>query len=287
MSNESRESNQVFTGQQPGQAPSGGFQTVNVMRDDFGFEVPVDLVPLPSNGVIYPPESGLYNRETLEIRAMTAKEEDILTSRALIKKGTVITELIKSCLTDKNIDVQSMISGDRNAIMTALRVTGYGSDYTVDVECPECAVRQKQEFSLTELPIKRLEIAPVSEGANLFEFELPVTKKKVHFKFLTGRDEQEMNLIQERRKKQGQKTDSLVTTRLMHSLVAVNGINDKNKISTFIRNMPARDSLVLRKFIDKNEPGIEMKAWMTCEECDEHTEVRLPLGASFFWPDSD
>ena len=171
--------------------------------------------------------------------------------------------------------------------MTALRVTGYGSDYTVEVACPACSTRQKKDFSLAELPIKRLEISPIAPGANLFSFDLPVSKKTVHFKFLTGKDETEMNIIQERQKKQGSKVESLVTTRLVHSIESIDGITDKNKIGTFIRNMPARDSLALRKHIDKNEPGIEMKSWMVCDNCDEHSEVNLPLGASFFWPDTE
>lgn len=294
MSTDSREGNAVFT--TPGSNNEStahvpgvgtGFKTVNVMKEDFGFETPVDLVPLPSQGLIYSPESGFHNKEAVQVRAMTAKEEDILTSRALIKKGTVITELIKSCLVDKTLDVNVLTSGDRNALMTALRVTGYGSDYTVEVSCPACSARQKKDFSLAELPIKRLEINPVAPGANLFSFVLPVSKKTVHFKFLTGKDETEMNLIQERQKKQGSKVESLVTTRLVHSIESVEGITDKNKIATFIRNMPARDSLALRRHIDNNEPGIEMKSWMVCDECDEHSEVNLPLGASFFWPDSE
>ncbi len=284
MSKETREGNEIFGAAQANQA---GFQSVNVMKEDFGYEIPVDLVPLPSAGVIYPPESGLHCKETLEVRAMTAKEEDILTSRALIKKGTVITQLIKSCLTDKTIDVSEMISGDRNAIMTALRITGYGSEYKVEVVCPSCSETSKQDFLLTDLPIKRLKIQPVTTGANLFEFILPVTKKAIHFKFLTGKDESEMSTTSERNKKQGQKIDSLVTSRLMHTIVAVDGINDKNKINTFIRNMPARDSLTLRRHMDDHEPGIDMKAWIDCPSCDEHSEVALPLGASFFWPDAD
>ena len=207
--------------------------------------------------------------------------------RALIKKGTVITELIKSCLVDKNLDVDVLTAGDRNAIMTALRVTGYGAEYNVEVICPACDTKQKQEFSLTDLPIKRLEVPPVAPGSNLFSFDLPVSKKTVHFKFLTGKDEREMSIIQERQKKQGRKVDSLVTDRLVNSIVSVDGTTDRNKINTFVRNMPARDSLLLRKHMDAAEPGIEMKAWMTCVECDEHSEVNLPLGASFFWPDSE
>ena len=284
VSNDSRQNNEVFGAKE---AQQQGFQTRSVMKDDFGYEVPIEAVPLPTNGVIYSPDSGMYNTETLEIRAMTAREEDILTSRALIKKGTVITELIKSCLVNKSIDVDDMISGDRNAVMTALRITGYGSDYTVQVDCPACEHTSKQTFMLTELPIKRLEITPVADGANLFEYRLPVTNKTVQFKFLTGRDEAEMSIIAERQKKQGQKTDNLVTSRLQHSIVAIDGITDRGKINTFVKNMPARDSLTLRKFIDSNEPGIEMKSWMQCPSCHEHSEVNLPLGATFFWPDTE
>lgn len=284
MSNDTRQNNEVFSAQQ---AQTAGFQTRNIMKDDFNYEIPVETVPLPSSGKIYPPESGLFGRETLEIKAMTAKEEDILTSRALIKKGTVITELIKSCLVDKAVNVADMISGDRNALMTALRITGYGSEYQVGVDCPECGASNNPTFMLTDLPIKRLEIPPIAEGANLFEFTLPITKKRVHFKFLTGLDEIEMNTVSERQKKQGIKTENLVTSRLQHSIVSIEGITDKSKISHFVRNMPARDSLALRKFIDNNEPGIEMKAWLQCESCTEHSEVNLPLGATFFWPDAE
>ena len=284
MSNDTRESNEVFTAKQAQQA---GFQTRNVLADDFGYEIPVESVPLPSNGTVYPVDSPLHGLTEVDIRAMTAREEDILTSRALIKKGTVITELIKSCLSDKSINVDEMLVGDRNAIMTALRVTGYGSQYSVEVDCPDCGERSKQDFQLTELPIKRLELSPVAEGANLFEFELPATKKNIHFRFLIGRDETDIAVTQERRKKLGGHTDNLVTTRLQHQIVAVDGIKDRTKINMFIRSMPARDSLALRKYADKHEPGIDMRQWMDCPSCMESSEVRMPMGASFFWPDTD
>ena len=127
-------------------ARTQGISTNNVMKDDFGFEVPVESVPLPSKGTVYDADNPLHGKETLEIKAMTAKDEDILTSRALIKKGTVITHLLKSCLIDKTINPEHMLSGDRNAIMTALRVTGYGPEYTVEVDCPACGERSKQNL---------------------------------------------------------------------------------------------------------------------------------------------
>lgn len=265
---------------------TGAIQTSNVMKDDFNFVVPAELVPLPSRGIIYPQTSPLYGQETLEINPMTAKEEDILTSRAYIKKGTVLTKLMQSCLTNKNINPDDLISGDRNALMVAIRITGYGADYEVEVDCPECGARNKSSFDLSQLPIKRLEVEPVVFGENLFEVQLPVSKKTVRVKFLTGHDEREMMIINERKRKSGIKTDSNITDRLSRSIVSIDNITDRNKINLFVKNIPARDSLALRKFLDKNEPGVEMKSWLSCESCFEESEVNLPMGASFFWPDS-
>jgi hypothetical protein len=285
LSNSNRDANQIFNAQK---AAMAGMQSRNVMKEDFGMEIPVEVVPLPSQGKIYPEGTSIHNCETLEIKAMTAREEDILTSRALIKKGTVISELLRSCLIDKSINVDAMISGDRNALMTAIRITGYGADYQVEVTCPECGESSKQEFNLAELPIKRLEIQPIEEGANRFSFTLPVSKKNVVFRFLTGADEQNISIEQDRKKKKklSGDVDSLVTNRLLYSIVSVDGVDDRNKISMFVRHMPARDSRMLRKFMDDNEPGVEMKAWMECSNCLESSEVGLPIGVSFFWPDS-
>tara|TARA_Y100000592_G_C5478691_1_gene324016 strand:+ start:4016 stop:4855 length:840 start_codon:yes stop_codon:yes gene_type:complete len=259
---------------------------VDVMKQDFGIDIPVESVPLPSMGIIYDKNSSLFNRETLDIRPMTAREEDILTSRAYIKNGTVLTELIKSCLVDKTIDPDDLISGDKNALLIALRATGYGTDYEAEVECPSCGFNNKSTFNLANLKIKRLEIDPINVGENLFQIELPVTKKEVKVKFLNGHDEKEMSIINERKRKSGINSNTAVTDRLARSVVEVGGITDKNKIRMFVNNMPARDSLALRRFLDKHEPGIDMKVWLSCVSCHEESEVDLPMGASFFWPES-
>ena len=122
--------------------------TRNVMKDDFGFEIPVETVPLPSGGKCYDADHPLHGKDTVDIRAMTAREEDILTSKALIKKGTVISHLIKSCLIDKRVNPETLLAGDRNALMVALRVTGYGTEYKVEVDCPACGERSKHNFNL-------------------------------------------------------------------------------------------------------------------------------------------
>lgn len=273
--------NQVFTG-----GSGSNIAVRDVMKDDFGFEIPVESVPLPSKGVTYSSSSPLHLAETVDVKAMTAREEDILTSRALIKKGTVISELIKSCIVDKRIDVSQMLSGDRNALMVALRITGYGADYNVEVDCPSCGDKSKQTFNLSDLELKNLDLEPVEQGTNIFETTLPVTNKKVRFKFLTGLDEEEILAIQERKKKAGGMSDNVVTTRLQFSIVAIDGKTEKPLISSFIRNMPARDSLHLRNYIDQHEPGIDMTSHMDCPSCSEVSEVRIPLGVTFFWPNA-
>ena len=278
-----RSNNDVFGHEQ---VAASGHKTRNVLKDDFGLDIPSELVPLPSNGKVYPEGNSLHGKQALEIRPMTAREEDILTSRALIKKGVVITELIRSCLIDKSINPDDMVAGDRNAVMTSLRITGYGSDYSADVTCPSCSETTKQDFDLTSLPIKRLEVEPDSPGENLFTYELPYTKKKISFKLLDGKDEREIAKVQERTKKSSAGASKLITLRYRHQILAVDGVTDKTKIQFFIRNMPARDSRALRKHIDGMEPGIEMKNWMDCPMCGESSEVRMPLGASFFWPDA-
>lgn len=259
------------------QAPSA-----HSMLDD----VPFEEVPLPSNGVLYPEGSPLHGRTSVDIRVMTAREEDILSSRALIKKGTVITELLNSCIMDKTVDVQDMIAGDRNAIMVALRITGYGADYPAEIECSDCEHIYKNDFNLAALPIKRLkDIEPIKNGFNLFKFTLPISNQEVHFKFLTGKDEEEISTIQDRMKKIGNVRDSFVTTRLKYSIVKVGDLQKPEKIARFIDVMRAGDSRALRKYMTKHEPGIIMRQNSTCPMCDNEEEVVMPLGAQFFWPD--
>ena len=262
-------------------------QVQNVVKDTFGWEVPVEAIPVPSEGKVYPEESSLFNKKVLEIKAMTAQEEDILSSRALIQQGTVISHLLQSCLIDKSIDVKNMLLGDRNALMVSVRITGYGPRYDAESRCPSCGDVSSQSYNLSELEIKRLELNPVLDGQNIFEFKLPVTKKNVHFKFLTGADDEERETISDRKKKMmpNMKIDSLVTSRLEQLIISIDGIDDRNKINHFVKNMPALDSRKLRTYIENNEPGIDMSVWMNCPECDKTSKVSLPIGSNFFWPD--
>ena len=282
MSNSRHDRNKIFSSE----SGEPGIEKRDILLDDFGWEIPVESVPIPSQGKIYPPDSSLFGKERVNIKAMTAREEDILTSRALMANGTVVNELISACVTDSGVNVADMLSGDRTALMVAIRITGYGPDYKLRSSCPGCGKSDHYTFNLADMPIKRLEIDPITPGSNRFEYRLPVSKKTVHFKFLTGRDN---DMIEEesesmRRLFPDDYIGSTVTRRLKFSVVSIDGIEDKNKTFKFIENMPAMDSKSLRTYIKKHEPGIDMVGKLSCKSCAKRSEVSLPIGASFFWP---
>jgi len=256
----------------------------NVSKDVFGWEVPVETVPLPSKGVIYNPDSTIYNRETIQIKAMTALQEDILSSAAYISEGTSISRAIQSCITEDSVDVMNMIAGDRNALMVSMRITGYGSDYPVTHICQNCGRKNDVNVKLSELGIKRLEAEPVEQGKNLFSYSLPVTGKKVLFKFMTAYDEKDEEIKRERLQNAGIIRENSITSFLENMIVSIDGINDKNKIHHFIKNMPAKDSRSLRLYVKKLEPGIDMNWQYDCSSCGSNNGFGIPITTEFFWP---
>jgi len=287
--NPGRDGNKVFQGD----LPKGNFGQPNMtgggMKSKLFQEIPFELIGLPSKGVIYEEGHALSGAESIEIKAMGPTEEDILTSPALIKKGTVITELLKSCLIDKSIDPGDMIAGDRNAIMTAVRAVGYGSSYgPVEVECSECNYKDKEHhFMLNKLPFKPLTIEPVKPFSNLFSFTLPKAGFSVLFKFLTGHEEEMISKTKANKKKMlGQIIENNVTEQLLNTIVQIEDVTDRAEISMYItRYMNAQDSKSLRKFMDENEPGIVMKQNHDCPACNHSEEVNIPIGVNFFWPE--
>jgi hypothetical protein len=282
MSADARTSNAVFTSpsaQQPaqptGQQPTGGD------------ELPYETIPLPSRGLLYPDGSPLHGVDTVHIKSMTAREEDILMSPALIKAGTAITALIRSCLVDKRIDPADMIAGDRNALVFAIRITGYGHEYDATVECPECDEKTKRTFDLSRVDVNFLDLTPVKPFENRFEFALPMSHRTVNFRFLTGRAEESAQKTQQaRRKAIGPQASQTVTDTLRDSIVSVDGIEDRQKIADFVRGMPARDSLALRQHISQHQPDIITRQESTCPSCGRSEEVSIPMGLSFLWPNA-
>jgi hypothetical protein len=256
------------------------------VKADLGVDIPIELVPLPSLGKCYPPNHPLCGKQSVEIRAMTSREEAILMNKTYLKKGTAVTELLRSCLVDRSIDPTSLLIGDRNALLVAIRITGYGAEYPVEIKCSECDEKFENTFDLSQLPIQTLDLDPSRSSSNYFEFSLPVTKKVVGVKFLTGLDEENMTVEAENKKRLKLQADPPNITALLNTVVTLDGSEDRTRISQFINFMPAKDSLALRTFLRHNEPTIVFKQAVRCPNCDSVEEVTVPLGVTFLWPDA-
>ncbi len=258
----------------------------DAFTEQYGVEIPIESVTLPSKGLVY--GGSLRGRESLNIRAMTIREEDILTSTALMKNGTMVTQLVRSCLVDKTIDVNSLISADLNAIMMACRITGYGTEYEVSVKCPSCEEQVDYEFDLGQIGLKYLEVQPVVEYTNVFSFTLPRSKKVVEFKLMTALDELNYSKLSESRRKLALKTNSLGETNvsdiLKAMIVSVDGKTEAKYIYPFVDNMPSYDAQKLRNYIKEMSPGIEMSQDFQCKNCGHAAELEVPMTAKFLYP---
>lgn len=250
---------------------------------DSDYRPPVTSVKLPSRGLVYPPESPLYRLEAVDIKAVTAKEENILSSPVLIRKGTVLSVLMRACITNRTIDPDLMIVGDRNAILTAIRVSAYGPKYLARVQCPECHDEAEHEFDLSRLELKMLEVDPVGgPGSNEFDFKLPSSGREAHFKLFDANDVTELERnIEAIKKKTGQ--EQAVTLRLMAQVTSIKGV-DRERLGQALVDLPARDSKALRSYMDRIAPGVEMTQSYECDSCGKTTEVEVPMGTEFFWP---
>ena len=254
--------------------------------------VPAELVPLPSKGRVYPEGHSLHNAEFVEIRHMTARDEDILTTRSFIRRGNVIDVLIKNCLVNKKIDVKDLLVGDRNAIMVTLRITGFGPQYVAKVTHPVSNEEFEHTFQLDGLPVKELGANPITAGENLFDLKLPKSNVKILFRLLTGADEDVVNRqIEAQRKHLQGGVDTLVTSRLKQQILrledqAGNSTEDRGVISQFVDNMSSFDSEAFRDYVDKIEPDVDMRQEVTCPVTGEVGEVEIPIGIEFFWPRS-
>ena len=265
----------------------------NLTTSPFLAMVPSEVVPLPSKGKVYPEGHPLHHADHVEIRHMTARDEDILTTRSFIRRGNVVDVLIKNCLTDKNIDVKDLLVGDRNAIMVTLRITGFGAKYVAQITHPISGEEFEHSFDLDGLPVKELGVEPVTPGSNLFDYTLPKSQVKVLFKLITGSDEDKINKQVETNRKatQGTGIDNLVTSRLKSQILQLvdsegNITDEEGVISQFIDNMSSFDSKAFRDYVDKIEPDVDMRQEVVCPVTGETGEVEIPIGIEFFWPRS-
>ena len=181
---------------------------------------PTEVVDLPSKGLLYPKDSPLSSGQ-IEIKYMTAREEDILTSANLIKKGIVVEKLIEALIVDKSIDADELLVGDKNAVLVAARILAYGKEYEVDVNGQTVVV------DLTQLKDKKLDESMVKNGANEFDFELPATKRKLTFKLLTSADDKQIDKEVKGYEKIGDGIGYELTTRLKHMIISVDGDSKK------------------------------------------------------------
>ena len=262
-----------------------GAQRASEFDQMSGFSVPRDFVMLPSKGMIYPPDSPLHNTEELEVRHLTAADEDILTSRALLRSGKAIDTLLDNVIINKSVKSEDLVSGDKNAIMTFLRITGYGPEYNIEISCPGCSEDVKAEFNLSSLNMNMLDTNPVAVGLNRFEFVVP-SGRTIHFKLLTSKEEKIISDEQEKVKKMtNSPLDRNITTRMQHQIISVDDNEDKSYIGQYINTMNVRDSRAFRKYFDSIEPDVIMKQDFTCPLCGHSEEVDLPVTVDFFWPD--
>ena len=264
---------------------SGGF--------DFSFVAPSVFVELPSGGKFYNEGHPLHNQNTIEIREMTAREEDILADVNLQKSGVAIDKLIKNLIVDKSINPNSLLVGDKNAIVIEARVAGYGSQYKTKLTCPSCASLVDFNFNLNELSHKEAEIIEEEIehlGGRIFQATLPRSEYKIRIKLMNAGDMSKFNEPLKRAMK-GKSDARLQTTLLklmIHSIEnKTDGVwfEDRSVINQFVETMPSIDSMYLRTAYKLLAPDVEMTQEFDCPECGHNQEMEVPLDAGFFWPD--
>lgn len=248
-------------------------------------DLALDVVKLPSKGLLYPVDHPFHGCDSVEFKAMGAFEENILATPALIKKGTAINTLIQSCLMNKAVDPSSLIVGDKSAILLSIRNSGFSSEYRAQTSCPDCGFKFKHKFDLSKIQYKFLSQSPVSPGENLFSFVLPKTKRNVTFKLLTDGDDLDIAKTQEARKKLTEiEIDTTVTDRLTAQIQSIGSTTDKGQIAKAVLSMKSLDSRPLREYIHSIEPDMIFEEEISCKHCGAKEVHPIPLGVEFLWP---
>ena len=246
---------------------------------DSKFKLPTETVDLPSKGLLYPADSPLASG-TIEMKYMTAKEEDILTNTNYIRQGTVIDKLLQSLIVTEGVDYDSLLIGDKNAIMLAARILSYGKDYDIKYKGESITV------DLSNIESKPLKEELFVDRVNEFEFNLPSSGNTVLFKLLTQGDEKYIDKEIAGNKKINKDASTDVTTRLKYTIVAVNGLREQKEIRSFIDTyLLAKDARALREYYGSIAPDLDLTFKYT-DMSGVEEDVALPIGVDFFWPDS-
>ena len=239
------------------------------------FKLPTETVSLPSKGLLYPEDNPLSSGK-VEMKYMTAKEEDILTNQAYIADGTVFDRLFKSLIVS-DVNYDDLLIGDKNAILVAARILGYGKDYKFTLGGEDF------EVDLSLLKEKEIDESIYTKGVNKFSFTLPASNTTVVFKILTHRDEENIRKEIDSYKKISKDTSPEVTTRLKHTIVSVDGKEDKKSIRDFVDNyLLARDARALREHVRQIQPDIDLTFFPNNSE----SRIDIPIGLTFFWPNT-
>jgi hypothetical protein len=261
----------------------------NPLGDILSFVSPTEIVDLPSKGVLYPADHVLHNMESIEIRHMTAKEEDILTSESLITKGIALDRLLQSLIVNKDLDVNDLLTGDKNALLVAARVTGYGPLYRTNVECPTCGATKADEINLEEVeasvPDIPEDVTLTDRGTYVVSFTEYPEPLDIEIRLLRGKDETSMSKRRESRKK-ANLPDSFITDQLVAIITRVNEITDRATLKEFCSVCPAIISRKLRKVYESVMPNIDLTYTFECDSCGHRGKAGIPLTVNFFWPDA-
>jgi hypothetical protein len=256
-----------------------GFGTVNQTKS---FDYPTEVISLPSKGLCYPESSPLSKGE-ITIKLMTAKEEDILTSANLLKKGIHLDKLLESVVVEPGVNINDLIIGDKNAILVTSRMLAFGSEYKVTITDPNEKEQVEVVVDLSKIQIKEIDDSLLNRQ-NEYEFVLPVSKTPIKFKLLTHGDELAINKdieASEKTLKQGNE----ITTRYRRIITEVNGSRDFGTISSFVINrLLAGDSKALRKYMVSMTPDLDLKFDYTSPYTGETEALRIPFGIDFFYP---
>jgi hypothetical protein len=250
------------------------------------FDFPTEVITLPSKGLVYP-ESNPLSKGEVEIKYMTAREEDILASQNLIRKGVVLDKLFESVVVSKDVNPDDIFIGDKNAILLATRILGYGPEYKVEVTDPFTFAQQEVSIDLSKVQTKEVSDDLLNRN-NVYEFELPVSKKKIKFKLLTHKDEKDINVeIQalNRLTKGDEVVSQDVSTRMRYMIQEVDGNTDRGFINKWVKNgLLARDSREFKKYIREISPDLDLKYEFTSDITGETEALDIPFGAGFFYP---
>jgi hypothetical protein len=242
------------------------------------YQFPTEEVTLPSKGLLYPEGSPL-RKGVIEMKYMTAKEEDILTNQNYIANGTVIDKLIKSLIVSK-VDYNDLLIGDKNALLIAARILGYGKDYSFQYK------GETVKIDLTKIEDKVLDESLFEEGKNEFPFTLPTSKKEITFKFLTHKDERAIEAEINGLKKINENVSAGVSTRLKHVITSIDGDRTKSTIRNFVDNqLLAIDSRALRNHIIEIQPDTNLVFKYEAKD-GNFIDIDIPINLNFFWPDA-